>query len=100
MRDFPIFRYGLILQFFENLIDPFEDIPLEAHPAATVWEFLKTQCQPFKKVLAIMFVFALCSSLVEVLFLVGIGRFIDWVQSSPDLLQDNLFLMIGGLGLF
>ena len=33
------------------------------------------------------------------LFLVAIGRFIDNLQSSPDLFQDNLFLLIGRLAL-
>ena len=72
-----------MIRYFENLIDPFEETPLEAHPPKTVFSFLKAQCQPYKKLLAFLFVFALCVSLIEVLFLVAIGRFIDNLQSSP-----------------
>ena len=53
-----------MIRYFENLIDPFEETPLEAHPPKTVFSFLKAQCQPYKKLLAFLFVFALCVSLI------------------------------------
>ena len=51
-------------------------------------------------VLVALFFATLITATLEVLFLVGIGKFVDYVQSQPDVFLDNLWGIVIAFGVF
>ena len=41
-----------MFRFFENLVDPYCDYPLEDRPPTRLWPFLKAYAQPFRGLFA------------------------------------------------
>jgi len=51
-------------------------------------------------VLVALFFATLITATLEVLFLVGIGKFMDYIQSQPDIILDNLWGVVIAFGVF
>ncbi len=70
-----------MFKYFENLIDPFTDVPTET-PPATYWEYVKTQLRPFKKLIPVMLLLGLIVALMESGIIFYSGRVIDLMNAS------------------
>ena len=81
-----------MFDFFENLVDLFDNRPIADPPPKSVWAFLVENWCSFNGVLVALFFTTLIMVTLEVLFLVGIGKFMDYVQSQPDIFLDNLWV--------
>ena len=89
-----------MFHFFENLVDPFDNRPIADPPPKSVWAFLVENWRSFNMVLVAMFFATLITATLEVLFLVGIGKFMDYIQSQPDIILDNLWGVVIAFGVF
>jgi len=89
-----------MFHFFENLVDPFDNRPIADPPPKSVWAFLVENCRPFNMVLVTLFFSTLITATLEVLFLVGIGKFMDYIQSQTDIILDNLWGVVIAFGVF
>jgi ATP-binding cassette subfamily B multidrug efflux pump len=89
-----------MFHFFENLVDPFDNRPIADPPPKSVWAFLLENCRSFNMVLVALFFATLITATLEVLFLVGIGKFMDYIQSQTDIILDNLWGVVIAFGVF
>ncbi|ADM10299.1 multidrug resistance ABC transporter ATP-binding and permease protein [Parvularcula bermudensis HTCC2503] len=71
-------------RYFENMVDPFADHPVEAPPrqlAAFIWHYAR----PFKWVFLASLILAVMVAAIEVVAFSLIGQIVDWAAaSSPD----------------
>ena len=79
-----------MLRFFENLIDPFCDYPPNDSPPQKVWPYLRDQCRPFYHPLAIYSLMAFVVVGIELATVYGIGWFVDMIQSTPEVISQNI----------
>ncbi len=66
---------------FENLVDPFANVPSET-PPATYLAYMKTQLAPFRKWVPFMIVLGLITALMESGIIFYSGRVIDLMNSA------------------
>lgn len=88
---------------FENLINPFAPYK-ENTPPGTLWPYIKTQLQPFKKWLPVMAILGVLTALMESGLIFYSGRVIDlmnmagvenmWAQHGVELLLAALFILL------
>ena len=70
--------------FFENLIDPLLDTPVQQPPADTR-EFFKHYLWPYRKLLAITLFFTSVASVAELYLYAYLGYIVDWMTTTaPD----------------
>ena len=72
-----------MLSWFEKLIDPFKDVPVEQPPsklAAFYWHFLR----PVWWVYALIMLFGLVGALIEVSLFAFVGQIVDLAKSAKD----------------
>ena len=79
-----------MLRFFENLVDPFCDYPPNDSPPQKVWPYLRDQCRPFYRPLAICSLMAFAVVGIELATVYGIGWFVDMIQSTPEVISQNI----------
>ena len=79
-----------MLRFFENLVDPFCDYPPNDSPPQKVWPYLRDQCRPFYRPLAIYSLMAFAVVGIELATVYGIGWFVDMIQSTPEVISQNI----------
>ena len=79
-----------MFDFFENLVDLFDNRPIADPPPKSVWAFLVENWRSFNMVLVALFFATLITATLEVLFLVEIGKFMDYVGRQTDIFLDNL----------
>jgi len=79
-----------VLRFFENLVDPFCDYPPNDSPPQKVWPYLRDQCRPFNRPLAVYSLMALVVVGIELATVYGIGWFVDVIQSTPEVISQNI----------
>ena len=89
-----------MFHFFENLVDPFDNRTIADRPPKSVWAFLVENCRSFNMVLVALFLATLITATLDVLFLIGIGKFMDYVQSQPDIFLDDLWGIVIAFGVF
>ena len=83
-----------MLNWFERLIDPFAEAPVEQPPAG-LWAFFRYFLAPVKGLLVAVLVSALVVSIVEMSLLVFLGDIVDRAaRSSPEtFLADNWLIL-------
>jgi ATP-binding cassette subfamily B multidrug efflux pump len=72
-----------MLSWFERLIDPYKDVPLQQPPSklgAFFWHYLR----PVWWVYALIMLFGLIGSLIEVSLFAFVGKIVDLAKSAPD----------------
>ena len=89
-RSNSIYAVFVMFHFFENLVDPFDNRSFADPPPKSVWVFLVENWRSFNTILVALFFATLITATLEVLFLVGIGKFMDYVGSQTDIFLDNL----------
>jgi len=71
-----------MVRWFEKLIDPFADAPVE-QPPSTLIAFYRYFVRPVRGVLAIVLLISLVASLVEMSLMVFLGWIIDAANTTP-----------------
>jgi ATP-binding cassette subfamily B multidrug efflux pump len=88
-----------LFNFFENLVDPYVDYPLEDRPPCDLWPFFKAYSQPFKKVFALTGFMSILVAAIEVGLIYYMGRIVDVLDQGPEEMwaQHGTELIIVGL---
>jgi ATP-binding cassette subfamily B multidrug efflux pump len=83
-----------MLNWFERLIDPFAEAPVEQPPTG-LWAFFRYFLAPVKGLLVAVLISALVVSIIEMALLVFLGDIVDRAtQSSPEtFLADNWLIL-------
>ena len=79
-----------MLRFFENLVDPFCDYPPVDSPPQKVWPYLRDQCRPFYRTLSVYCGILIAVAGIELAMIYGIGWFVDVIQSTPEVISQNI----------
>ena len=79
-----------MLRFFENLVDPFCDYPPNDSPPQKVWPYLRDQCRPFYRTLSVYCGILIAVAGIELAMIYGIGWFVDVIQSTPEVISQNI----------
>ncbi|XAT62380.1 ATP-binding cassette domain-containing protein [Rhodobacteraceae bacterium Araon29] len=79
-----------MLRFFENLVDPFCDYPPDDSPPQKVWPYLRDQCRPFYRTLSVYCGILIAVAGIELVMIYGIGWFVDVIQSTPEVISQNI----------
>lgn len=70
--------------FFENLIDPLRETPVEQPPSGTR-EFFKFYLWPYRKLLVVTLFFTSVASIAELYLYAYLGYIVDWMtNTAPD----------------
>lgn len=70
-----------MLSYFESLIDPLEDVPVQQPPNST-WEFFKYYLWPLRWLLLVTLFFTSVASIAELFLYVYLGRLVDWMSTT------------------
>ena len=79
-----------MLRFFENLVDPFCDYPPNDRPPQKVWPYLRDLCRPFYRTLSVYCGILIAVAGIELAMIYGIGWFVDVIQSTPEVISQNI----------
>ena len=79
-----------MLRFFENLVDPFCDYPPNDSPPQKVWPYLRDLCRPFYRTLSVYCGILIAVAGIELAMIYGIGWFVDVIQSTPEVISQNI----------
>ena len=79
-----------MLRFFENLVDPFCDYPPNDNPPQKVWPYLRDLCRPFYRTLSVYCGILIAVAGIELAMIYGIGWFVDVIQSTPEVISQNI----------
>ena len=93
-----------MFRFFENLVDPYCDYPIEDRPPTKLWPFLKAYAQPFRSLFVITGLLTMLVAFVEIWLIAYIGRLVDmladsdpatfWAENGLEMVLIALFLLI------
>ena len=98
-----------MFRFFENLVDPYCDYPIEDRPPTKLWPFLKAYAQPFRSLFVITGLLTMLVAFVEIWLIAYIGRLVDmladsdpatfWAENGLEMVLISLLLLILRLAL-
>lgn len=72
----------MFARYFENLIDPLEERPVEMPPANTR-EFFVYHLRPYRKLIVVALAIGGVASISEMLLYIFLGQMVDWMSSTP-----------------
>ncbi len=72
-----------MFRFFENLVDPYVDYPLQDTPPTGLWPFFRDYSQPFKKVFFLTGIMSIVVAAIEIGLIYYMGRLVDLLDGSP-----------------
>ncbi|MGB2409710.1 MAG: multidrug ABC transporter ATP-binding protein, partial [Paracoccaceae bacterium] len=78
------------MRFFEDLVDPFCDYPPNDRPPQKVWPYLRDLCRPFYRTLSVYCGILIAVAGIELAMIYGIGWFVDVIQSTPEVISQNI----------
>ncbi len=92
-----------MFRFFENLVDPYVDYPLEDRPPTTLWRFLNDYAAPFRAVFIWTAIMSVLVAAIEIGLIFYMGRIVDLLGGEPARVwaeHGREFLLVAGFILF
>ena len=93
-----------MFRFFENLVDPYCDYPLEDRPPTKLWPFMKAYALPFRKLFVVTAVLKMVIAFIEIWLIAYIGRLVDlladsdtatfWTEHGTEMILIGIFLLL------
>lgn len=93
-----------MFRFFENLVDPYCDYPVEDRPPTKLWPFIMGYARPFRRLFAVTAVITTVVAFIEIWLISYIGRLVDvladsepgtfWSTHGLEMLLVGLFLLL------
>ena len=93
-----------MFRFFENLVDPYCDYPLEDRPPTKLWPFLKAYAQPFRGLFVVTAILTSVVAFIEIWLISYIGRLVDvladtepsafWSEHGVEMALVAIFLLL------
>ncbi|WP_299563068.1 ABC transporter ATP-binding protein [uncultured Sulfitobacter sp.] len=90
-----------MFRFFENLVDPYVEYPVQDRPAQRLWPFFLAYSAPFKKVFASTAVMSVVVAAIEIGLIYYMGRIVDVLEQGPAQMweQHGTELILVALGI-